>query len=173
MERSKEMTCPQKGRDGAEWIVAYAARTLDSGNEAAFERHLESCASCREMAAEQRAVWSALDALPPQPVSSNFDARLYQRIAEEQQSASGRRGWWQRLLQTDWSWRPAIPVAAACAVLVVAFLVKNSGSSITPQQQAQPQLQIEQVERALDDMDMLKQAGVEFALEKNTPREQI
>jgi hypothetical protein len=51
--------------------------------------------------------------------------------------------------------------------------VKNSGSSITPPQQAQPQLQIEQVERALDDMDMLKQAGVEFALEKNTPREQI
>jgi negative regulator of sigma E activity len=101
-------------------------------------------------------------------VSSNFDARLYQRIAEEQHSP-----WWQRLFRADWSWRPAMPVAAACAVLVVAFLVKNSGSSVTPQQQAQPQLQIEQVERALDDMDMLKQAGVEFALEKNTPREQI
>jgi anti-sigma factor RsiW len=166
------MECPQKASDGAELIVAYAAGTLDSGDEAAFEHHLESCANCREMAAAQRAVWSALDALPPLPVSSNFDARLYQRIAEEQQSGWWQRGWLQRLFRDGWTWRPAMPVAAACAVLVVAFLVKNSGSSTTPQQ-AQPQLQIEQVERALDDMDMLKQAGVEFALEKNTPREHI
>jgi anti-sigma factor RsiW len=162
------MECPNKKGNDIELIVAYAAGTLDPANETEFERHLESCASCRELAAAQRAVWSALDALPPLPVSSNFDARLYQRIAEEQHSP-----WWQRLFRADWSWRPAMPVAAACAVLVFAFLVKNSGPSITPQQQVQPQLQIEQVERALDDMDMLKQAGVEFALEKNTPREQI
>jgi anti-sigma-K factor RskA len=168
MEPSQEITCPQKSDDGAGWIVAYVARTLDSGSEAAFERHLESCASCREMVAAQRAVWSALEALPALPVSSNFDSRLYQRIAEEEQS-----GWWRRLFQAGWSWRPAMPVAAACAVLAVAFLVKNSGPSILPQQQAQPQLQIEQVERALDDMDMLKQAGVEFALDKNTPRERM
>ncbi len=167
------MECPNKKGNDIELIVAYAAGTLDSANETEFERHLESCASCRELAAAQRAVWSALDAFPPLPVSSNFDARLYQRIAEEQQSDWWRRGWWQRFSQADWSWRPAMPVAAACAVLVVAFLVKNSGLSSTPQQQSQPQLQIEQVERALDDMDMLKQAGVEFAIEKNTPREQI
>jgi anti-sigma-K factor RskA len=162
------MECPQKAGDGAELIIAYAAGTIEAGDRAAFERHLESCASCREMAAAQRAVWSALEALPALPVSSNFDSRLYQRIAEEEQSS-----WWRRLFQAGWSWRPAMPVAAACAVLAVAFLVKNSGPSIPPQQQAQPQLQIEQVERALDDMDMLKQAGVEFALEKNTPRERI
>ncbi|HTA69570.1 MAG TPA: zf-HC2 domain-containing protein [Bryobacteraceae bacterium] len=168
MEPSQEITCPQKSDDGAGWIVAYVARTLDSGSEAAFERHLESCASCREMVAAQRAVWSALEALPAHPVSSNFDSRLYQRIAEEEQSA-----WWRRLFQAGWSWRPAMPVAAACAVLAVAFLVKNSGPSILPQQQVQPQLQIEQVERALDDMDMLKQAGVEFALDKNTPQERM
>jgi len=66
-----------------------------------------------------------------------------------------------------------MPVAAACAVLIVAFLVKNAGLSSGAQQPGQPQLQIEQVERALDDMDMLKQAGVEFVLEKPTSREQI
>ena len=162
------MECPQKTGDGAELIVAYAARALDPETEAAFERHLEVCPSCRKVAAAQQLVWSALDELPPLPVSSNFDARLYQRIAEEQNSS-----WWQRVFRADWSWRPAMPVAVACAVLIVAFLVKNSGPSITSQQQAQPKLQIEQVERALDDMDMLKQAGVEFALEKTTPREQI
>jgi anti-sigma factor RsiW len=162
------MECPNKKGNDIELIVAYAARTLDPANEAEFERHLESCASCRELAAAQRAVWAALDELTPVPVSTNFDSKLYQRIAEEQ-----RLAWWQRVLRADWSWRPAMPVAAACVVLIVAFLVKNAGPSIALQQPAQPQLQIEQVERALDDMDMLKQAGVEFALEKNTPREQI
>jgi anti-sigma factor RsiW len=167
------MECPNKKGNDIELIVAYAAGTLDPANEAEFECHLESCASCAELAAAQRAVWSALDELTPLPVSANFDSKLYQRIAEEQRSA-----WWQRgrlrcFSRANWSWRPAMPVAAACAVLVVAFLMKNAGPSITLQQQAQPQLQIEQVERALDDMDMLKQAGVEFALEKNPPREQI
>jgi anti-sigma factor RsiW len=162
------MECPQHNGDGAELIIAYAARTLDPEIEAAFERHLESCARCRELAAAQRAVWTALDQLTPLPVSSNFDARLYQRIAEEQQST-----WWQRVFRANWSWRPAMPLAAACAVLIVAFLVKSSVPSVTLQQQAQPKLQIEQVERALDDMDMLKQVGVDAALEKATPREQI
>jgi anti-sigma factor RsiW len=160
------MQCPQKNSDGAELIIAYVARTLDPENEAAFERHLQSCATCRELASAQRAVWSALDELTPLPVSLNFDARLYQRIAEERQ-----RTWWQRVFHANWSWRPAMPVAAACVVLIAAFLVKSSGPSVTPQ--AQPKLQIEQVERALDDMDMLKQVGVETALEKATPPEQI
>jgi hypothetical protein len=161
------MECPQKNSDAAEWIIAYAARTLDANDEAQFEYHLESCPSCREKAAAQRAVWLALDELTPLAVSPNFDIALYQRIAGEQAS------WWRRLLRTDWSWRPAMPVAAVCAALVVAFLIKNSGPSVTPQQQTQPKLQVEQVERALDDMDILKQVGVETAPEKATPREQI
>ena len=161
------MDCPQQDSDGIELIIAYAARTLDPANETAFERHMEVCASCREMAAEQRTVWSALDELTPLPVSSNFDARLYQRIAEEEQYT-----WWQRLFRANWSWRPAMPAAAACAVLIVALLVKNSGPTVVPQQPAQPNPQIEQVQRALDDMDMLKQVG-EAALEKSSPQERI
>jgi anti-sigma factor RsiW len=161
------MECPQQNSDSVELIIAYAARTLDAADEAAFERHLESCPSCREMAAAQRTVWSVLEELTPLPVSSNFDAKLYQRIAQEQQYT-----WWQRLFRANWSWRPAMPVAAACAVLIVALLVKNSGPTVVPQQPAQPSLQIEQVERALDDMDMLKQVG-EAALEKSTPQERI
>ncbi|HEX4595709.1 MAG TPA: zf-HC2 domain-containing protein [Bryobacteraceae bacterium] len=163
-----ENVCPQENGD-AELIIAYAARTLTPEEEAAFERHLESCASCRVLVVRQRAVWSALDELNPLPVSDNFNAKLYQRIAEEQQA-----GWWRRLIQADWSWRPAMRAAAACAILIVAFLVKDSGPLVAPPQQpAQPKLQIEQVESALDDMDMLKQVGGESTLEKSTPRERI
>ena len=162
------MECPQENGDGAELIVAYAARALDSEDRAEFERHLEFCARCRDVSSAQRALWLALDELPPLRVSSNFDAQLYRRIAEEQQ-----RSWWQRFLPAEWSWRPAIPVAAVSAILIVAFLVKDSASSLALQQQPQPKLQIEQVERALDDMDLLKQADVEVFLEKTAPREQI
>jgi putative zinc finger protein len=162
------MRCPQGTADGAGLIVAYSARTLDSRGQAAFEEHLESCASCREIAAAQGAVWSALDDLLPLPVSSNFDAKLYRRIAEEE-----HRGWWRHWSSAEWPWRPALPVTAACAILIVAFLLKTSGQFTEPSQTAQPRLQIEQVERALDDMDLLKQAGVEFVLEKDTPRKQI
>jgi len=162
------MKCPQKTAEGADLIIAYAAHSLAPADEAAFEHHLELCANCREMAAEQRTVWAVLDELPALPVSPDFDSRLYQRIAAEQQMA-----WWQRLLRAEWSWRPVVPLAAAGAVLIVAFLVKSSEPSVLQPQPAQPQLQIEQVERALDDMDMLKQAGVEATLEKGTPQEQI
>lgn len=162
------MECPQKTGDGVELIIAYAARTLDSQTELVFEQHLQSCASCQKVAAAQRTVWSALDELKPLPVSSNFDEKLYQRIAQENQA-----GWWQRLLQVNWSWRPAIPVAVACAILITAFMVKNFGSGSAAQTTVQPKVQIEQVERALDDMDMLKQVGVEPVLDTSAPRERI
>lgn len=162
------MECPQSHPDGVDWIVAYAAHTLEAAEEAAFERHLESCPGCRELAAAQSTVWSALDELTPLRVSPNFDALVFRRIAQEQQLP-----WWRRVWRADWSWRPVMPVAAAGAVLMVAFLVKYPGPALTPLPESQPKLQIEQVESALDDMDMLKQVGVEAMLENGTPRERI
>jgi anti-sigma factor RsiW len=50
-----------KHSDCTELIVDYVAGTLDSATAAAFERHIESCAACREEARLQRAVWLALD----------------------------------------------------------------------------------------------------------------
>ena len=162
------MECPQKNGEGDELIVAYVAGTLDLETEAAMERHLAECASCRETAVQQRAVWSALDELEALPVSTNFDANLYERIAQDAQIP-----WWRRFIGGNWSWRPAFPVAAACAILIVAFLVKDTPRTVAPQSPAQPKLEIEQVESALDDMDLLRQVGVETGLEITTPREKI
>jgi anti-sigma factor RsiW len=66
----------------SELIVDYVAGTLDSNTEAAFRRHLESCAACCEAVAGQKAVWSALDEdlwLKP-AVSPDFDQKLFERI---------------------------------------------------------------------------------------------
>lgn len=162
------MGCPAGDDGGEELILAYGANTLAPEQQIELERHLETCASCRERAEAQRAVWSALDAWTPTVVSPNFDERLFLRIASEQQNA-----WWQRLFRVNWSWRPAVPVAAACSVLIAAFLLKSPVLRTEPQSEPQPKLQIEQVEHALDDMDMLKQLGVESASDQAHPSEKI
>ena len=48
------MRCPIETQESAEQLLAYAARRLDPDAAAVFERHMESCASCREFAAAQR-----------------------------------------------------------------------------------------------------------------------
>lgn len=158
------MGCPTGGVEGEELILAYGANTLPAEQQIELERHLETCASCRERAEAQRAVWSALDMWAPTVVSPNFDERLFRRIVSEERSA-----WWQRLFSVNWSWRPAVPVAAACVALIAAFLLKSPVLRTEPQ----PKLQIEQVEHALDDMDMLKQLGVESPADKAHPTEKI
>ena len=157
------MGCPIED-NGGELIVAYCARTLAPGQQIELEQHLASCTRCREMAEAQQAVWSALDAWTPTVVSPNFDLRLFQRIETEE-----RRAWWRRWLPENWSWRPAVPVAAACAALIATFLLKSPAL----RQEPQPQLQIEQVEHALDDMDMLKQLSMESAPDNARPAEKI
>jgi len=148
--------CPFENGNGAEVVLAYGARTLAPDESAAFERHMLACARCRELAAAQRSVWSALDAWTPEPISSNFDEKLYQRILEEEHSP-----WWRRLLRANWSLRPAMPVAAACGVLIAAFLLRSPEPTLAPPSGSQPKVRIEQLERALDDIDMLKQLAVE------------
>jgi anti-sigma factor RsiW len=83
------MRCPLGFDQSAELIVGYCARTLDPDNAAAFERHIDFCAECREAAAIQKAVWVALDEWRELPVSPDFDRRVFQRIPEAE-----KRGWW-------------------------------------------------------------------------------
>lgn len=162
------MECPLRDTGGAQFIIEYGSGTLAPENELAFQRHMILCSKCREIAEAQREVWSALDAWTPAPISQTFNQRLYRRIADEERSA-----WWQRLFNANWSWRPAMPVAAACAALIVAFLINNPYQDQHIQIQPAPAPQIEQVERALDDMDMLKQLTVTTSGRAASPSEKI
>lgn len=158
------MHCPLNGGDGAEIIVGYVARTLDARVRSGFQRHMLACSRCRECVAAQITVWSALDAWHPVPVSPDFDDRLFRRLAREE------RGWprgnvsWLR-----WRWRPSIPLAAACALLAGAFLMKQTSPKIAQEAHARPKLEIHQVEQALDDMDLLRQLGVAAAPKAGSP----
>lgn len=162
------MGCSLDKSVAEELIVAYAARRLSADAQIEFERHLETCAGCREQAARQGAVWSLLEEWHPLPVSPDFEQKVARRVAQ-----AGRNGWWHGRLGS-WSRRPLISVAAACAVLLLAFLLKENDHAHAPGPANQPQLRIEQqVEHALDDMDMLKQIDVDASSAKPGPARKI
>jgi hypothetical protein len=137
------MRCPLEFDRSAELIVGYGARTLDPATAAAFERHIVSCAECRAAAELQKAVWAAMDESQDLRVSPDFDRRVFERIA-----AAERRG--------RWLWQVLVP-AVACTVLAAVLLLRQPDSAGPPP--VQPAVQMEQVEHALDDMDLLKQLG--------------
>jgi anti-sigma-K factor RskA len=145
--------CELSAAERNERLAGYAAGTLPAAARYAFERHLEECPMCRELAGTQQAVWAALDHWTPPAVSAEFDRKLFERLAAEQHGSR-----WRRLFDFEWSWRPAVPVGAACAVLAAAFLLRAPAPHSTAA--IPPSTEIEQVERALDDIDMLKQLGV-------------
>jgi len=164
------MRCPIEVGNEAETMVAFATGRLNPAEREAFELHMAGCAECRRLAEAQKSVWSTLDLWKVPAVAEDFDSRLRARIVAEE-----RRPWWQRQWDSvthpgAWfSWKPALPVAAACAALFVVFLLhapvhnaaqrNNAGAApaaVVRIEDAQ-NVDVDQVERALDDMDMLNQ----------------
>jgi anti-sigma-K factor RskA len=144
------MDCITKDERGTEILLDYCTGTLDSTKAVEVDRHVASCAGCRAMVEEQRAVFQAMDSWATPEISSNFDSRLYARISVERHSG------WSGFFR-NW-WKPAIPVALAAAALSVLFVVRSSApvSNHTRMEKAD----LEQVEQALDDMDMLAPAAM-------------
>jgi hypothetical protein len=152
------MNCPLQVPEDAQVLLDYGARKLDAARTAILEGHLEICPSCREFALGQRALWETLDTWEAAPVSRDFDRRLYRRIEQEV-------SWWQALLHAfrpgtarPSLFRRGLPVAAAAFLLVVAgLLIEQPADSPPPiKDRAKVEsVQPEQVEQALDAMEML------------------
>jgi anti-sigma factor RsiW len=153
------MRCPIEAGNDAEMLVALAAGRLTTAEQEAFELHMAGCAECRRRAEAQRSVWGALDAWTPPDVTAGFDSRLFARIAAEERLPWWRRGW-------SLSWKPMLPVGAACVALMGVFLIHDPWSpagapavpaAIVQTQEDAQKVDVDQVERTLDDMDMLNQ----------------
>ena len=136
------MICLSLDKQGPDILIEYLDRTLDPLRAAELERHLEECADCRGLVG----VWNTLDEWVAPEVSSGFDQRLYARIAAEK-----RAPWW------SWgklAWKPAIPLAA-CAGLLAGFLLVRAPETAPPLKAQIEPVSMEQVEEALEDMDLL------------------
>jgi anti-sigma-K factor RskA len=151
------MNCPTKRTEDAEILLDYCAQTLSPMQKAEFEIHLKQCGDCSRLVDAQKEVWGALDEWTPAPVSVNFDARLYARIAEEQ-AAPAWRLWLRRIFQPAIPypmWKSAIPVAAGVAVLAIGLSMRMPDAPhVVPQLRAD-KVDIEQVEQTLEDFDIL------------------
>jgi hypothetical protein len=149
------MNCPIQNEETAELLLAYTARRLDAAKTAILESHMDICAQCAQFRVQQEMVWQALDAWEAPPVTADFNRRLYQRI--ESESAAP---WYTRLFTTPWSmWKPAIPLACAGLIIMVGFVLDHP-VSFSPS--APPAIRVsvteaEQVENALDDLQLLRQ----------------
>lgn len=156
------MNCPMKSDENAEMLLAYCARKLDLEAVAILERHMAICPECARLRDGQQAVWTALDAWQAQPVSADFDRRLQARIDAAEAAPWYRRAWdraGDALLPMIW--RPAYPIAALCTLVVAGFVLDRRPAA--EPQPAQPSeirvsaTEAEQVERTLEDMEMLRQ----------------
>ena len=155
------MNCPIRNLTGAdqetaEVLLAYTARRLDPARTALLESHMDSCPNCAEFRAGQDLVWQALDAWEALPVTPDFNRRLYQRIDAEQAAP-----WYRRLFTTPWaSWKPALPLAAACLVVAAGFVMDHPVSTMSQAPVSAIRVTVteaEQVETALDDIQLLRQ----------------
>jgi hypothetical protein len=152
------MLCIKNTKEGAELLVEFCAGSLDPARASELETHIASCTECRELVDGQRALWETLECWTPPAVSPDFNLKLFGRIAAEEQS--GWRKWLPGVFRpaVPYSiWKPAALVAA-CAVLVVGFLVRPAQAPDAVAQVDAEKVDIEQVANALEELDMLMPA---------------
>jgi anti-sigma factor RsiW len=156
-----EIVCPLIAEPNGiqmDLLLEYSAGRLDPAQSAALERHMAVCGGCAAFRAEQGALWSVLDEWEPEPVSLDFNRRLWQRL-----DGSAAAPWFRRFAHA-WrygAWKPAIPLAAAVLVVTTAFMMDHRESatirSAGGSSAGASVVEVEQVERALDDIQLLKQ----------------
>jgi anti-sigma factor RsiW len=143
------MSCPIGSHEQLELLQAYCAGERNTPDLAALEKHMEVCPACRELVASQQAVWAALDDWQAPAASADFNRKLFARIEQDVSL-------WDRLFDP---FRPlwvrlTVPLAAAaCVALMVGIMLDHRPAQPqpVPAELAQP----EQIEHALDDMQML------------------
>jgi hypothetical protein len=159
--------CPLETRENAHLLLDYCTRKLEPESASVLERHIAVCSACRNFANGQRAVWQALDSWEAQPVSLDFDRRLYRRI-------EARSPWWDVLLRpfTIVTLRRGLPAAVMTCLLVVAgVLLERPAAPPAPGDVVQvDSVQPEQVERALDAMEMLAEFSHHVRAESPAPK---
>ena len=169
VEREKNLTmsgCNQNN-SAVDTLVDYCADTLDAAAAEAVEKHLLECPACDGLVKAQRSAWAALDEWQTPAVSDDFDARLYRRIEASKQAGWVRRSW-NAIAQGGFSpaWKPAIPLGVATLVLAAGFLLRSPAPILSTVQPVGPGVEavttssaqtvdVDQIESALDDLDML------------------
>lgn len=151
------MNCPLLKEETRSLLLDYSAGRLDAADAAALSRHMQSCEACAAFGMEQAAVWDALDAWQPGPVSMDFNRRLWQRI-----DAAAAAPWYRRLLDclAFARWTPAFSLLIALVVIAGGFLLdhKRAEPAAHPLIQGVSMTDVDRLEQTLDDIQLLRQS---------------
>jgi hypothetical protein len=130
-----------------------------SAEHRAFLAYLDRFPDCKAMYQQQEAVWGALDLWEDVEPSPAFDGALRARLEQP----TGLAGWRASFEAWAAGLRPAAVVGVAALVLISGILVSwrpESGAlSLAPAESAA----IEQIDQALDDIEMLADFDVLLA----------
>jgi hypothetical protein len=160
------MKCPLETGKSQELLLEYPTGRLDPAVQAILEEHVAVCFDCQQAIEAHSAVWEALDAWEPAPVSVDFNRRLWQRIDQAEANRGFDLGRFdlRRFDLSRWfnvSWKPALPVAAALLLVVGTFMFQHPHELLPIQSVAVPNgvtlTEVDQVESALDDLQLLQQ----------------
>ena len=110
-----EMKCPLSREDTADVLLDYSAGRLDKARASLLARHMETCDACAAFGVQQAALWSALDEWEPEPVSMDFNRRMWQKI-----DLLDAAPWHRRLADSLrlGSWKPGFALVAAVVLVI-------------------------------------------------------
>ena len=117
------MTCEQV----ESLLVLAADGTLDRARHEQLDKHLETCATCRDALECQTEMWELLSRRPSAPVPLGFSTRVMASL--ESNPVSGGSRWLNALDWGVWTLRLA-PVAAI--LFIAAFLGLGQGTNTEP-----------------------------------------
>jgi anti-sigma factor RsiW len=150
-----------------EVLLDYTAGRLDRAQSALFERHAEKCARCAALRTAQAAVWRSLDEWKPAPVGAGFNRELWRRIDSDARVSSRRRRFAEAVRFSFW--KPVAPLAVAVALTVAGFVLDHPGKrpekplTNTAASIIVTASDADQLERALDDIQLLHEVDAESA----------
>ena len=154
------INCPSRRKETT-LFLDYASGRLSAAEAAVVAQHANECDDCAAALLEYSSVSDALDFWDAPPVSPQFNRRLWDRI-----EAAADAPFYVRVV--DWfrfhSLKPAIPVAAAALIIAVGFLFDHpSGIKNPPANNRVSATEADQAERALDDLQLLRQLDAAVA----------
>jgi anti-sigma factor RsiW len=155
------MNCPLLSEQTTDVLLAYSAGRLDATRKLKLEKHMESCVRCAAFRVEQTELWAALDLWEPEPVSMGFNRDLWRKIGDAEAAP-----WYRKLAESLRSgvWKPAFPLAAAALVIGAGFMFDHTATVSTTSNGSGVSVvsttEADQVERALDDLQLFEQFDV-------------
>lgn len=102
-------------------LSAYCREELAGRDLLAMREHLAGCALCRREEAAVRAMFEATDSIKRSPLSTDFNAKLLDRIARERFAETRTKAYMPRRAPL-FGWTRLVPVAGVVMVAVLAFV---------------------------------------------------